>query len=514
MKKIIYIFGILLIICAISMYFTDDKSEESYTDKDLRIWFPSGYEIMKKKDMNDITVIKEIENRLEIPLYFKNVSGDIDSSFQAQMSDLSNVDMLYYKFDQGMITSALKNDLLYEYTKDLDKMPHLKKQFELHPELYKKACPNHQCVVFPGTKEHTFKNIVIAYRSDWAKQAGYDEIKNLDEYTDMMKKQKRLFDQHELKNQGDYFLGLSSYHSFINEFMNFFDTTDALYYKNNQLVYGPATEEYRSYLIYLKSLFKEKLLDPRIYEASEVDMEKFFLNSQSSSILTTYEHAKKLEEYAKANKDNIPLSYIYLYTLDQDYENRSIYDIKDRSYQVLDYGYVMKSHIDEEKRNNALRFIDYLYSDEGMTLYNYGIKDIHYEEKDRQKKYKKEIAEENEYYAISISPYVKQDLLRIDQRSDFAMLDKQLQKQIKETQYKTDQSFMKPVGYYTDEERELINQIEVSLDTFVQETSMNFIFKDIDPANEENWQDYMNGLNHMGLQQYIDIQIKAAEKSK
>ena len=134
MKKIIAIISVLLIICAISMYFTDDQTQEP-SQNDLRIWFPSGYEIMKKVDMNDIEIISELEKRLDIPLYYKSVSGDIASLFQTQMSDLSDVDLLYYTFDQAQITSALHNDLFMDYTAYLDKLPHLVEQFEKHPEL-------------------------------------------------------------------------------------------------------------------------------------------------------------------------------------------------------------------------------------------------------------------------------------------------------------------------------------------------------------------------------------------
>ena len=138
MKKITYCILTLLIICGISMYSSDDKVQEP-SENDLRIWFPSGYEIMKRVDTNDIEVVQELEERLGFSLHYKAVSGDIDSSFQAQMSDLSDVDLLYYTFSTPQITSALKNGLFLNYSEYLDRMPHLKKEFEEHPELYPQA---------------------------------------------------------------------------------------------------------------------------------------------------------------------------------------------------------------------------------------------------------------------------------------------------------------------------------------------------------------------------------------
>lgn len=509
MKKTIIAIMVLLIICVISMYCTDDKTEEPSVN-DLRIWFPNGYEIMKQLDMNDIEIVSEIEHKLDMSLYFKNVSGDIDSSFQVQMGDLSDIDIVYYHFNPSLLASGLKNELFYNYREVLDQMPNLKKQMQAHPELYQKGCPNDVCVVFPATKEYAFSDLVLAYRSDWAKQVGYEEIQNLSQLEDMLMKQQVLFQKKQLSRQGEYFVGLSSYNRYIDELMRFFQTGDAMYTRDDLLIYGPSTEEYRSYLLYLKGLFQKKLLDPRLYEPTETDMEKFFLNGQSSAILTTYDHAKKLQEFSVANEDDIPLTYLSIEKMAQN--EPSIYRIQDKNYQVLDVGYVIKAGLSEEKLKQALTYIDYLYSEEGMSLYNYGIEGKHYETIQNRKRYKEEITKENSFYPIAISPYVKPDLLRIDARSELTMLDEDIQQQILTSNYQNDFSFTKPVGYFTEAETELINDIEISLTTFVQETSMKFIFKDIDPANEADWQDYINGLEHMGLKEYLRIQDDADQR--
>lgn len=510
MKKITYCILTLLIICGISMYSSDDKVQEP-SENDLRIWFPSGYEIMKRVDMNDIEVVQELEERLGFSLHYKAVSGDIDSSFQAQMSDLSDVDLLYYTFSTPQITSALKNGLFLDYSEYLDRMPHLKKEFEEHPELYQQACPKDTCVVFPATKENAFSDLVIAYRSDWARSAGYDAIHSLTELQEMLEKEKALYAQEKLPQQGTYFIGLSSYNSYIDSFMRLFQTGDALYEKENTLSYGVASEEYRTYLSYLKQLYQKKLLDPRIYETSPTDMEKFFLNSQSAAILTTYDHARQLQEFSVRNGDDIPLTYV---TLEQLYGDTAIYRTGDRRYQVLDFGYVIKAGLPEEKLDKALAYLDYLYSDEGTELANYGIQGRHYEETKQGKRYVKEITEENTFYPISISPYVKQDLLRIDAASDFMMLDEEIRGQIHMEKKTADYSIRKPKGYYTEKEYDFIHDVQVSMDTFVKETSMKFIFRDLDPMNEEDWQSYQKALEHMGYSDYMRIQKTALRRSR
>lgn len=511
MKKLAVGVLALLIICGMSMYSSNDKIPQP-TTSDLRIWFPSGYELMKKKDMNDIAIVHELEKRLNIPLYYKNVSGDIDSMFQAQMSDLADVDMLFYNMSPSMLNAGLENERFYNYYDDIDQMPNLKKQFEQHPELYDKACPDNVCILFPSTKEHAYVDMVLAYRDDWAKQVGVDELTNLDDVSTMLKAQKQLFNEGQLAQQDKYYIGLSSFNSYVRILLNMFETSDSIHWdkEHKQLLYGPSTSMYRSYLLYLKDLFQHGVVDPRLFEPSMTDMEKFFLNSQSGAILTNYAHANKLSAYAYANGDSIPLTYVYPYQLK---EHKAIYSVEDKAYQVSDFGYVIKAGLSEQKQQQALAYIDYLYSDEGMQLYNFGIEGTHFTKEKDTKRYMDKITKENEYYPIAISTYVKPDLLRVDKMSDFTMLQQDAQTQIQETAYEDDYSFVVPKGFYTKEERELVNTIEISLATYVEETSMNFIFKDIDPSDPAQWNSFVEGMQHMGLSDYMEIQYKAYERS-
>ena len=92
------------------------------------------------------------------------------------------------------------------------------------------------------------------------------------------------------------------------------------------------------------------------------------------------------------------------------------------------------------------------------------------------------------------------------------MLDEEIQQQIDMDHAFIDHSVENPDGYISEDKQELMSNIQVSLETFVQETSMKFIFRDVDPNDDEDWKDYVNGLYHMGLKEYMEIQESAMQK--
>lgn len=511
MKKYTILLVTLLIICGIPMFFTDDKREKQ-TTKDISIWFPQGYELLMKKDINDIEIIQELEKRLGFSLYYESVSGNMDDLFYAKLADMEDIDLMYYRFDHSLLTSGIQNGQFLNYKEDLDQMPNLQKQFTLHPELYQAACPNDVCALFPATIENSYQDLVLAYRSDWAQAAGYTSIRSLDELQAMLSKERALFDEGKLAQQGEYFVGLSSYNGYINELMQLFETSDGLYQQEGVVQYGPSTPQYRAYLTYMKTLFEKKLLDPSVYESDETNMEKYYLNSQSSVLLTTNAHIEKLQSYAKANGDELPLQVMSLTALYP--ENHAIYQQEDRSYQVLSYGYVINQGIAEDKKQKALTYLDYLYSDEGQKLYNYGIKDTHYETINQEDRYVESLAKEHDYYPVSMAAYIKQDLLRTDKLADLAMQPDWLKQQIKDHPYQVDHTMPEVASYVPNKQQELLLDMEVSLTTYVQETSSNFIFKSIDPRDGAQWQDFLAGLEQLGLNDYLQIKQTAYEASE
>lgn len=498
--------GILALILVLTTGFLDGQKKEEKTEGDeIHIWYPGGYEILSKKELNDIEVVKELENRLGVSLDFSGNTGSLESSFATLLLDLEGTDAVYYRFSAEQLRACFENGQILDYTDYLDQMPNLKKLFEENPLLYQYASVDGKCLFFPGIRKNGYQEVLLAVRRDWMEQAGMEKPDSLSDLADMYRIQKQLFDEGSLENQGKYYVGLSSYNSYIDLLQGLFGTSSGVYWKEDRssLVYGPSTENYRNYLIYLKELYQGELLDAHLYETETTDFEKYFLNNMSSSILTTGEQAAKLEAYSEKNGDNISLEYLSLDALAE--TEPAIYRTDQREEQVMEFGFVINADIEPEKLTGLLKVLDYLYSEEGMELMNWGLEGRHWIEEEGRRVYNPELLESQEYYAAAMAPYVKQDMLCIDRTVNWNMLDEDVRKALEtaEASEPADYSFSKPCGYYTEEEENRLDEMEVNLSTFVEETSMNFIYRSIDPSSEKDWQDYLDVLEAYGLEEYL-----------
>lgn len=501
------VFGAAAVCCICGIAFSvlgGRKAPEPETD--LSVWYPGGYEILSKKELNDVEAVVEMENRLGISCDFSGVTGKLDSAFQTQMLDLEGVDAVFYRFSPEQLRSSWENGQILDYTDYLDQMPNLTRLFEENPLLYQYASVDGKCLFFPAIRENDFREELLAVRKDWMEQAGITEIGDLSDLEKLFQSERKLFEEGKLRGQGEYFVGLSSWNGYIEKLLRVFGTSKGLYWEEGELVYGPSTDEYREYLIWMKDLYRQKLLDANVYEKETTAFEKYFLNGTSGAILTTGEHAARLERYSEVNGDDIELEYINLDTLSGE---AAVYQPDDTATQVLEFGFVINAEIEAEKLEKALRMIDYLYSEEGMELLNWGIPEKHWVMQDGHRVYREELAGMQESYEAAMAPYVKPDMLRTDRTTALNMLDEAPREAVLEEMEVQEYSFDRPRGYYTPEEQDWIEQHEVSISTFVEETTMNFIYKSIDPAEEEDWQDYLDTLESFGAEEYVRIQETA-----
>lgn len=509
MKKAIIVSAAVFccICCIILTVFMGGKEEERTAD--LSIWYPGGYEILSDRELNDVEAVVQMEDCLGISCDFSGVTGELDSAFQTQMLDLEGIDAVFYRFSPEQLRSSWRNGQILDYTKYLDKLPHLTRLFKENPLLYQYASVDGKCLLFPGVRENCFREEILGLRRDWMEQAGITEIDDLSDLEDLFRAERELFEEGKLRGQDKYFVGLSSWNGYIENLLRVFGTSKGLYWGEEGLTYGPSTEEYRAYLIWLKSLYQEKLLDANVYETETTAFEKYFLNGTSGAILTAGNHAARLERYSKVNGDNITLEYINLDLLSK---KPAIYQPKDREMQVLEFGFVINAEISEEKLMKLLKVIDYLYSDEGMELFNWGMPEKHWVMQDGRRVYRQELSGTQESYEAAMAPYVKPDMLRTDRMTALNMLAEAPRKAVLDAPEVQDYSFDRPRGYYTENEQKWLDQHEVSISTFVNETSMNFIYKSINPADDKNWQEYLDTLEEFGVKEYVEIQERAYER--
>lgn len=172
--------------------------------------------------------------------------------------------------------------------------------------------------------------------------------------------------------------------------------------------------------------------------------------------------------------------------------------------------------ITNENPNPAatVRWMDYFYGDEGARLMYMGIEGETYIEEDGIYKYVDEI-ENADHREQAISEYIPwvgvnpPGLVKQDYFSGSESSEASIEAAEKIKPYIPDEIWS--AFTYTDEETKVLNSIGNDIEKFVNEMRDKFIVGEI-PLDDKNWEDYVNQVESMGLEEYMDIQKDAYDR--
>ncbi|WP_208591932.1 extracellular solute-binding protein [Gracilibacillus suaedae] len=260
--------------------------------------------------------------------------------------------------------------------------------------------------------------------------------------------------------------------------------------------YAPASENYKEYLTYMNKLYDEKLLDQETF--SQADEQKKAKGQQDRlglfpdwfSFFTT----GQTEEEAINNPMFHPLT-----------SDVSPEIVLPGNPGISRGAFAITSN--NEHPEASIRWIDYLYSQEGRDFFDQGPEGYLWEEgEDGMREFKELPAEyeSSEDYRGSLTPAygittpMLVDLVENAPRSDFDLFIEE------ETKAKVDPyaETAYPLVYLTDEEQEEINTIEVDLESYVEQMEAKFI-TGVEPLS--NWDKYMETIENMNIDRYVEI---------
>lgn len=222
----------------------------------------------------------------QAPLLFINSADLPDMLFDAASK---------FGLSMSQINEYGNAGLLVNYMDYLDRMPNLAKAYADHPDLFDGVITLDGEVYTLPYYVFTLKGVnnMLYFREDHMKEVGWETAPTtVDEFTQYLRDLKAHFGATDSKyipltvysatNIG-YNAQLSRYlFPSFGELMEAGIHADA---SGKKIVVGFATEQYKHYLSYLRSLMAEGLLDPDAYDAKESLM-KAFLNEGHTSVNT------------------------------------------------------------------------------------------------------------------------------------------------------------------------------------------------------------------------------------
>ncbi len=284
-----------------------------------------------------------------------------------------------------------------------------------------------------------------------------------------------------------------------------------VYYEpqTDRWTYGPTKEEFKNAVQYLANAYQDGLLHPD-YSIMDRTMVTSYLTSGALSVVidnTTFSNSYNLaigEVIEGANFDMLdPLTY------GNSTEARQITFTKD-----WDSFTFINSKI--ERANDIVKFFNWLYTEEGEMITNYGVEGVTYEIKDGEPRLLDSVCEIGDYAAIRaeyglgtwyianhVNEKTNMDLLTY-QANQTGIIPVNISQSVRIQELKEQGRLTNAISYpnFTNEERERLVALETKLNTIFDQEIDKFI---TGTRGMDKWQDFVGELASMGVAELEQI---------
>ena len=411
-------------------------------------------------------------------------------------SNLSNSDLFKYG-EQGVFLKL--NDLIDEYA------PNLKKIMEDDPNIKKGITfPDGNIYSMPALMSNDFVSVRIGARpwidETWLERLDMKAPETTEEFYEFLTA---------IKNDDEDIVPYGGVN--IDNLIGWLNGSYGLHYTGAGLTgedpdgdglrFIPTSDKYREMLEYIHKLFDEELIEQNIFS---IESEQFLANAAEGKYGSTVFYDPAFT-FGGKGKDFTGISALKGPDGDQLYV--------DVAPSLSNNGQFV---ITEENPNPeaTVRWMDYFYSDEGAKLLYMGIEGESFIEEDGEFRYTDEIenADDSEKEMSKYVPWVGVNppgLLKEDYFSGSEASETSLEAAEKLEPYIPD-NIMSGVTY-TKDENTFMNSTGTDIQKYVNEMRDKFISGE-ESLDDSNWENYVETIESMGLDEYLSIQKGAYER--
>ncbi len=458
------------------------------------------------KTMDELEFRKGLQERTGINVkYITPSSAQWDEQFNLLFSSSDLPDIIYGNWRDyagggadGVIDSGFIMDLT-PYLEDY--APNLWKMLQENDAANRSAkSPKGRYYSFSA-----FNHDVACYgpylRADWLKELGLEVPETLGEWETVLAafRDKKGAD-------APLAFGWSKFYT-MGVFETAFKTSSGIYVDDNgKIVYGPATNNWKEYMLKMKEWVEKGLLDKNVVTTENDALNAYLLNGETGAAIGWLASGIGAMLNAKPNESFDLIG--------------APYPVMNKGDQPSRYGGV-KSPISDnmaiaansQNKELAMRFLDYGYSEEGDLYFNYGVEGVAHEIVDGKPKYTDLIMKNPDGLTISDAltmythassggPYSMHNETYLEQIV--------MPQQVASTKaWATDDSHMIPGMSLTSEEKTEYANIMTEIETYVGEITAGFICgqKDISEVDAMPAK-----LKSMGLDRALEIQQTALDR--
>ncbi|MFV0520657.1 MAG: hypothetical protein ACK5LY_10355, partial [Lachnospirales bacterium] len=300
---LIFIPIILIIIMGATLVYDMKKDHFVVYEDKINFLVNAGFEQYESMDINDIETIKNIKSKTGIEVNYVATTEENEEEFFNAITN-KKFDVYYKNYKSNELKDYYSNNLILDIKPYLDDMPNFKKIIEKYPEV-SLAFSENEMLYIPIVTVDGINTTKLAIRKDWLNEEDIKEVNSFSDLKVLLTKMKKSYDDNELRNQGEYFVGLSGIDSYIEDFYSSFNTYDGLYVKDNNIVFGGYENNFRELLISLNSFTKDGLIDTLQFTSDKIAFEKYILTNQTACFFDNSFDIERLSKYSYENGDNI-----------------------------------------------------------------------------------------------------------------------------------------------------------------------------------------------------------------
>lgn len=462
-------------------------------------------------DWNKMPVLQEMEKLTGIKLQFQNApldsfatkknlvfaSGDLPDMFYA--ADLKPAEQVTYG-SQGVLIP------LEKYI-DEGYAPNIKKIFDDHPDIRKSfTTPDGHIYALPNVDlAAVWYRGPMWYNGKFLKSLGAAEPKTTEELYAYLK---RVKDEDANGNGKKDEIPLTSVKldDLRMYFLGFWGIYDEVIYadKEGKVHYTPQEEGYKGYLTFLNRLWKDELLDHETFSQTDEQKKAKGKNNQIALFNDYFPYFTLGGEPSGDNPLMMPVK--------SEIAGSPVYG-KHPGISANGTFAITSSNPSPEA---TMRWVDYLYSYEGATLFNQGPENLLWKYKNKETHEKEWLpvpggGDREEYrgtitpnYGI-LTPGMNSSELAVGLRSDFDLwIDKQNAEKLT------------PIGkapfpnvYLTNEEQTEASALLSDLNTYVQQMEAKFV---TGQESLSNWDKYLDQIKKMGGDRIAELYQSAYDR--
>lgn len=509
-KRIAFLLACLICIGTLSTGCGVSKQEEDNNDGNTVTFFAplSGNLSNVVKDFGETPIAQEWSKRTGINVKYIHPTNNDQFNLMLASRDLPDiVEHIWINYPGGP-SKAIKDNLILKLNDIIDeKSPNLKKFLSENSDVEKQLkTDDGELYVYPLVRsdEMLLTTTGPVIRKDWLEDLNLEVPETISEWENMLrafKNEKGAQTPLVVKSMTDMY----EYGAFLGAYgvIKGFFIDD-----NGKVQYGAVTPEYKEFLKTMNKWYEEGLLDNNFTGSDSKMVDSSILNGKAGATVGALGGGigKWLNSKPDDKYDLVGAPWPVL-------NKGERHKFSSRQNKVSGYGAAISTNC--KNVDAAAKLLDYVYSDEGIMLMNFGIENVSYKMENGYPKYTELITNnpDGQSMAVALAQYARsgssgafvQDRRYLEQ---YAGLPQQ-QDAIKKWMDTDAEKHVLPPLTPKEEESNVISSFLSNANTLVEEMTVKLIMGQTD---FEKWDSYVENVKKAGLSEALAVYQNALDR--